>query len=146
VIFESIYFTLPEFVCGHVYDKYGLVAWQFFDIRLLVTIEKIREYLNKPIIINNWQTHGSFSQRGLRCVQCDLMKSIYQAGTLFVDPHAMGQAVDFDVQGLVSEEVRQWIIKNQNILPYPIRLEAGVTWCHLDIRDASKGKVYIFNI
>ena len=145
MIFESIYFTLPELVCSEVYDKYGDTAWQFFDIRLLLTIEKIREVLNKPMIINNWQAHGQFSQRGLRCVQCDLMKSVYQAGTLFVDPHAMGQAIDFDVLGLVAEEVRQWIVKNQNILPYAVRLEANVSWVHLDIRDASKGKVYIFN-
>lgn len=145
MIFESLYFDIPQLVCEHVYDKYGLIAWQFFDIRLLVTIEKIREYLNKPMIINDWQTHGGFSQRGLRCPQCDLMKAVYQSSELFMDPHAFGQAVDFDVTGLVAEEVRQWIVKNQNILPYPVRLEADIAWCHLDIRNADKGKVYLFN-
>ena len=129
--FNSIYFTLPELICEHVYDKYGEIAWQFFDLRLLVTIEKIREYLNKAMIINNWQIHGQFSQRGLRCPQCQLIQDIYKNGKLFMDPHAFGQAVDFDVEGLIAEEVRQWIIKNQNILPYPIRLESNVDWVHL---------------
>lgn len=64
---------------------------------------------------------------------------------MYVSPHMTGQSVDFDVQGLIAEEVRQWIIKNQNLLPYPIRLEDDDNWVHLDTRDADNGKVYLFN-
>jgi hypothetical protein len=64
---------------------------------------------------------------------------------MYVSPHMTGQGVDFDVQGLLAEEVRQWLIKNPNLLPYPIRLEAGVSWVHLDTRDTGIQKVTLFN-
>jgi hypothetical protein len=143
--FEPIYFSLDELVCPHVYDFYGEVAWQFFDTRLLITIDTLRDRLNKPIFINDWQVHGKFDERGFRCIQCELVKKAIDENRLYVSPHMTGQGVDFDVQGLLAEEVRQWIIKNQHILPYPIRLEAGVSWVHLDTRDAERGKVHLFN-
>ena len=56
-----------------------------------------------------------------------------------------GTAVDFDVQGMSAEEVRKWIERNKVLLPYPIRLEEGVNWVHLDMRnDGSKGRVTCF--
>jgi hypothetical protein len=60
--------------------------------------------------------------------------------------HCLGKAVDFHVQGLEAEEVRQWILKNKNWWPYHIRLEEDVSWVHLDLYDNDKGeKVYLFN-
>ena len=139
------YFTIDELVCPHIYDKFGEIAWQFFDQRLLITLDTLRERFNKPIFVNDWQVHGRFDERGFRCIQCDLVKKAIKEKRLYVSPHMTGQGADFDVQGLLAEEVRQWIIKNQNLLPYPIRLENGVSWVHLDTRDADKGKVYLFN-
>jgi len=139
------YFTLDELVCPHVYDKFGETAWQFFDQRLLITIDLLRERLNKPIFVNDWQVHGRFDERGFRCIQCELVKKAITENRLYVSPHMTGQGVDFDVQGMLAEEVRVWIAQNKNILPYPIRLANGVSWVHLDTRDAEKGKVYLFN-
>jgi hypothetical protein len=138
------YFTLDELVCEHVYNVFGKTAWQFFDPRLIITIDRLREKLNKPIYVNDWQVHGNLSQRGFRCIQCDLVKEAIAKGQLYVSPHMTGQAVDFDVEGLLAEEVRIWIKKNQNLLPYPVRLEKDVNWVHLDTRDADQGKVYEF--
>ena len=144
MIQELQYFELEELVCPHVYEKYKQVAWQFFDSRLLMTIERIRELLNKRITVNTWKEEGQFSQRGFRCIQCNIVKKAIEEDRLYVSPHMTGQAVDFDVEGLLAEEVRQWIIKKQNLLPYPIRLENGTSWIHLDSRD-SISKVYLFN-
>jgi len=138
------YFSLDELVCEHVYNFYGNTAWQFFDSRLLITIDILRQKLNKAIFVNDWQIHGQFDERGFRCLQCELVKKAIKEKRMYVSPHMTGQAVDFDVEGLLAEEVRQWIIKNQNLLPYPVRLEDGVNWVHLDTRDADKGKVYLF--
>jgi hypothetical protein len=55
----------------------------------------------------------------------------------------LGQAVDFDIEGMVAEEVRQWLIARKSFLPYPIRLEEGVSWVHLDIQDTGQ-KIYLF--
>jgi hypothetical protein len=61
------YFKIEELVCPHVYDKFGLYAWRFFDPRLLDTLLVIREKIAKPIYVNNWDMGGDFSQRGFRC-------------------------------------------------------------------------------
>jgi len=146
MICKPTYFSLDELVCPHVYDKFGDIAWQFFDPRLLITIDLLRDKLNKPIFVNDWQVHGEFDERGFRCLQCSLVRKAIKDKRLYVSPHMTGQGVDFDVEGLVAEEVRQWIIKNQKILPYPVRLEKNVGWVHLDTRDNSDGrKITLFN-
>ncbi|MEE0969944.1 MAG: hypothetical protein U0M06_11295, partial [Clostridia bacterium] len=61
------YFDIKELVCPHVYNKFREYAWRFFDPRLLDTLLVIREKINKPIYVNNWDMGGDFSQRGLRC-------------------------------------------------------------------------------
>ena len=50
------------------------------------------------------------------------------------------------LEGMTAEEARRLIIKNQILLPYPIRLEDGVSWLHLDVYNADKGKVYLFKV
>jgi hypothetical protein len=138
------YFSLDEIMCPHVYDQFGEMSWSFMDIRLLTTLEIIREHIDKSIYVNNWMVHGDFSQRGFRCIQCQLVKDAIKQNKLYVSPHMTGQAVDFDIVGMNAEEGRQWIIANQNILPYPIRLEKNVNWVHMDIRGG-KDKITLFN-
>jgi len=146
MIYKPVYFSLDELVCEDIYNKFGEIAWSFFDPRLLITLDLLREKLNKPIFANDWQVHGRFDERGFRCIQCELVKKAIKEKRLYVSPHMTGQGVDFDVEGLVAEEVRQWIIKKQNILPYPIRMEKNVSWLHLDTRDNSEGKkIILFN-
>ena len=136
-------FKLQELVCPHVFEKYGETAWSFFDPRLLETIDFIRYRLSKIIIINNWHKNGQFSQRGLRCTRCELLRKAIDEGTLYASPHIFGQAVDFDVLGFTAQEVREILISDAAALPYHIRLEAEVSWVHLDVR-ATDHKVYLF--
>ena len=140
------YFDRDEIFCPEVYHKYGDFAWNFMDVRLLITMEAIRMRLNKAIYVNDYAVHGKFTQRGFRCVQCALMKKVYSDGILFTDPHSLGKAIDFDVQGLIAGEVRDYLIKNKNLWPYPIRLEDNVNWIHLDIlNNSGTDKVITFN-
>lgn len=146
MIYKPTYFTLDELVCPHVYEKFGEIAWQFFDQRLLITLDLLREKLNKPIFVNDWQVHGKFDERGFRCLKCSIVQDHIMTNTDYVSPHMTGQGVDFDMQGLISSEVRKWLLKNKNLLPYPIRLENNVSWVHLDTRDNFEGKkVILFN-
>jgi hypothetical protein len=136
-------FVLQELVCPDVFKQYGEFAWNFFDPRLLITLDRIRAKLNKRIFINNWQDDGNYSQRGLRCLICPIVKGKYN--TLYESAHMVGKGVDFDVEGLLAEEVRLWIAANKNIWPYPIRLERDVEWVHLDLFDMDNDqKVYLF--
>lgn len=141
---KPVYFSIDELVCEHVYNQFGERAWMFFDTRLLVTLDTIRDRIGKPIFINDWQVHGQYSQRGLRCLRCDLVKLKIEANEIFMSAHCLGKGADFDVQGLVAEEVRQWLVQHQNWWPYHIRLEKYVSWVHLDCFDTSEDKVYLF--
>jgi hypothetical protein len=142
---KPIYFSIDELVCEDVYNTYGETAWQFFDIRLLVTLDTIRDRIGKPIFINDWQVHGIYSQRGLRCLRCDLVKDKIKANEMYESAHLLGKGADFTVQGLLAEETRQWIVQHANWWPYHIRLEKDVSWVHLDVFDSSEEKVYLFN-
>lgn len=140
------FFDLQEIVCPEVYTKYGQLAWLFFDSRLLATMLALRQRLDKAIYVNNWTEGGTDTQKGFRCIQCAEVKDYIKDNVLYVSEHMTGQAWDFQVEGLHAEEVRQYIIKNKNLWPYPIRLEAGVSWIHLGTRnDGSVSKVILFN-
>ena len=142
---KSKYFKIQELVCPDVYKKYGEQAWMFIDPELIETLDIIREkILCKPMVINNWSAGGSYTQRGLRCNLCPLAKDKTIAGRLYLSAHNFGKAVDATVQEMSAEEARKLIVKNQILLPYPIRLEEGVSWLHLDVYNADKGKVYLF--
>jgi len=146
MIVKPTYFSLDELVCEDVFNTYGERAWMFFDSRLLIMLDTIRDRIGKPIFVNDWLIHGQHSQRGLRCFRCDIVKAKIKADEMYMSAHCLGKAADFDVQGLIAEEVRQWIIQHQSWWPYPIRLEKSVTWVHIDSFDSGTDqKVYLFN-
>ena len=138
---KAKHFTIKELVCPHVLQKYGERAWMFLDSRLILNLDTIRERLNRPITVNT----GSLTQRGLRCPQCQIVKDKIKAGELYMSAHTMGKAVDFDVEDMKADEVRLWLAKNGKFLPYPIRVESGVSWVHMDVFDNNTEQhVYFF--
>lgn len=141
-MYRPKHFGLKELACPHIYAKFGDMCWQFFDIRLLETIDFVRDKLG-PMYVNNWDIDGAFDERGFRCIQCSLVKSAIKDNRLYVSPHMLGKAVDFDILGMTAQEVREWLIANQGYLPYNIRLEDNVNWVHLDVEDTGK-KIQLF--
>jgi len=141
---KAKFFQLHELVCNHIYKKYGKTAWQFFDPRIIITIDWIREHIDRPIYINNYEWGGNQTQSGIRCNLCQLAKMWTNLDKVRMSAHSTAQAFDFSVKGMTAEEVRNWLVRNQEDLPYPIRLEAGVNWVHLDCRNAGQ-KIYFFN-
>lgn len=124
------YFSIRELVCPHVYNRFKESAWQFLSTELLSTLLVLRTVvINKPMIINNWSLKKSYSQRGLRCNQCSLVKD---KNSVYLSSHCLGKGVDFNVQGMTAEEVRKLIKKNIDEFEYPIRLEEGTSWVHVD--------------
>jgi len=143
MMYRPQFFWLTELVCKHVYDKFGETAWRLLDEKAVVTLDWIRRSLNKPITVNNWWDGGDFDERGLRCIQCSIVKRKCDLGQVYVSAHILGRAFDFDVMGMTAGEVRVWLAYNKDRLPYPIRLENHTNWIHLDSIDMGV-KVYIF--
>lgn len=140
------YFDLQELVGPKEYGRDKNLCWRYFRTELLHTLLVVRrDILKTPMTVNNWNAGGSFFQRGFRSNISDIVKKKTIAGDLYISAHALGCAVDFDAKSMSAEEARSKIISNKNLLPYPIRLEKGVTWVHLDTYDSGNGdKVTLF--
>lgn len=124
------YFTVKELVCPHVYNKFKEQSWQFLSTEILSTIYNIRtKILKQPMIVNNWALKGPYSQRGLRCNMCNLVKD---KTSVYMSAHCLGKGIDFSVKGVTAENIRNQIKSNLDKLEYPIRLEEGTTWVHVD--------------
>lgn len=155
------YFELEELICPHVSAHFGEKAWGFIDDRLLETLYVIRKSIGQPVYVNNWSYGGKLTQRGLRCNICDLVKVKTQNDKVYMSAHNQGEAVDFTVKGMSANDTRLWIVKNQVLLPYPIRLEVGfnpqgmsesqirqtiardnINWVHLDLRGEGQKITY----
>ena len=123
-------FQLKELVCPHCIQKYGDKAWQFVSTELLSVLYTIRtQILKRPMIINN----GYYTQRGLRCNMCDLVKS---KNSVYMSAHCLGKAVDFHCADLSIAEIHKLIEQNIDKFEYPIRIESiesAPTWVHIDV-------------
>lgn len=124
-------FHIQELVCPHCYKKFKQKAWQFLSTELLSTLYTLRYVIfNKPIIVNTWHNGGGFSQRGLRCNMCALVKDKTQ---IYLSAHLLGCAIDFNVKDTKIEDCKELIRQNINTFEYPIRLESNTdTWIHID--------------
>lgn len=132
------YFQLKELVCPHVLDKYNAFAWNFLRTDLLETLLTIRrDIIQAPMVVNN----GTWKQRGLRCNRCDLVKT---KTTPYLSAHVLGAGIDFDAKGYTAEQARAIITKHANLLPHPIRMEAGVNWVHIDLYNDTDKPVITF--
>lgn len=142
-------FGIKEFVCPHIYQKFGDAAWQQFDVRLLEVMMWIRNHIGLPIIINTWGSNKEkgFRERGMRCNCCNEVKRYTEQNTAYLSAHVMGQAVDFHINDKMwdADAIRQWIVDHKADLPYPIRLERGTNWVHLDVRNETSEKIIWFD-
>lgn len=138
-------FKLKEVVCPHVLKKYSEAqAWSFLDPRALEVLYVLRfEILGVPLTINT--SDNRLTQRGLRCNCCDLVRTQTNKNNPYLSAHILGKGFDFDAKGMTAEEVRKKIIQLKEKLPYPIRLERGVTWVHFDLCNYSNEKIQEFN-
>lgn len=124
-------FKIQELVCPHCYNKFGEKSWQFLSTQILSTLYTLRfEIFKRPIVVNNWAMKGKLSQRGLRCNMCSLVRD---KKSIYLSAHIQGNALDFNVQGLTTEEVHNIIKEGIDKFEYPIRIEiTGGNWNHID--------------
>lgn len=143
MLYRPQFFKLHELVCQHVFDKFGEGAWLFLNEEAVVTLDWMRRALGRKITVNNWKDGGLFDERGLRCIQCPMVKEKSDRGVVYVSAHILGRAFDFDVEDMTAGEVRVWLAANKNRLPYNIRIENHISWVHFDTLNTGN-KIYIF--
>lgn len=139
------HFKIQELVSPYIYNKFGSLAWIFFDTEVLKDLDRIREYHKMPIIINNWTGSGAFSQCGLRSNIDPLVKN---KTTVYCSAHLMGKAFDLHSTNNIKlyEDVKT-LIENGTLKAFR-RLESpkstGYGWVHVDSFRTQNDKLSIF--
>lgn len=132
------YFSIDELVCEHTLERFGDGAWKFISTPALETLLVLRtKILKVPMTINTQSAH----QRGLRCNICPLVK---EKKTQYLSGHVLGCAFDVLCKDMTAAQMRSLIVQNKHLLPYSIRMEAGVSWLHFDLLTDSDDKITFF--
>ena len=133
------FFTLKELVCRHTYERYPTTAWRFLDYDALYTLLVLRrDVLQVPLICNS----GEHTQRGLRCNMCPIVREKTRP---YLSGHIMGKAFDLVSPAMTAARMRSLIALHYDLIPVPIRIEAGVDWLHFDTLSDGRDKVVLFD-
>lgn len=137
------YFKIQELVCPHVFAKHGEISWMFLSTLYLHTLLVLRrDILKVPLVCNT----TTLTQRGLRCNLCEIVKAKTDADIVYLSAHHLGIGGDLSSPEMTAEEMRRKIEDNSDLLPYPIRIEKGVNWLHIDCYDTgTPNKITYFN-
>lgn len=116
-------------------------GWNIFDDRLKETLDAVREILQVPLICNNWMHGGNRNNCGARTKN----SPYYRHGSYHtVRPDRKVMAADLVSSRMSAQEMRDILVQNYKRLPYPVRIEQGVTWLHIDVAEVPGYKIYFF--
>lgn len=122
--YKPIHFSIKELVPPEIANLPEDYLLGLFNEGLLICIDRLREALGARITINNWVSGGRFTLRGFRPKNCTV-GAVNSA-------HKKGWALDFDVQGMTAEQVREYLRTHAAMFPEITRCELGVNWVHID--------------
>jgi hypothetical protein len=138
--YKPVHFCAQEFLPMDTYMKYGADGLIIMDARILWTVDALRDKLQKPITINNWNIGGKFIQRGFRNDPTMLAETP-------LTQHAAGRAVDFDIYGMTAEAFRLQVKSGQyeKELQYVTRIEENTDWIHIDCASVPGTSIVFFH-
>ena len=115
---------------------------RFLDAGGLDLLLWARETIGDPLTVNNWAAGGQYTQRGLRCNMCQLVKGKTRP---YLSAHVLGKGYDFTAQNYSADECRALLMRKAGNAPCPFRMEAGVAWVHIDaLNDGAVDKCVLF--
>ena len=132
---KSKYFKVYEIVPKKMYRHYGEKAWRYVDTRLIETIDMLKEHFNDgAMIINDYHWGGEREWSGIRTPE----SPYYRYGS----QHSYANAVDIVFTKYSADEVRKYIMDNQDKFPHIKGLEI-TSWTHCDFRN--EDEIVIFD-
>lgn len=134
-LYKCRHFSIRELVPPHVYKERHQKAWELLDVRLLQTIDALRDEFGFTTI-NNWYLRGGRrKESGLRTPQCATYSQFSQ--------HTFGRAADMIFRDwLDAGKVRRQILENPEKFPLIDAMELGVNWLHIDVRNCNSIKTF----
>jgi hypothetical protein len=140
---QTKHFNLKELINPNIYERYGDHAWKFLNPLILSSIDALREAIDSPIIINDWQWGGNYKDSGMREVDSSVGASYSM--------HKFGNAMDLKFPESSVDIVYDYILDNQEYW-YDIgirrieNIKYTPTWVHIDCSNTDLlDKIVIFN-
>lgn len=115
----------PAYIEDHGEEKMVKVLQRYAQ-PTLTGLEKLREWLDAPIIINDYKYGGGFVHSGLRHYRHPYGSSL--------SAHYFMLAMDCKIRGREIKHVQEGILETQNMHPYITRMEsyrATPSWLHV---------------
>jgi hypothetical protein len=127
-------FELYELFPKKFFLKYNnSKLWLFFDLRILLTIQYLRERYGS-MIANDWYWKGRNQYRGWRPFDCSIGAAFSQ--------HKFGRAVDLIPAKTTAQKIREDILASpfDKTFKFITIIEADIPWLHIstDIRRDKK--------
>ena len=112
--------------------KQAWLLWALLDERMLITADQLRERYGRASA-NTWHwSKDGFQNCGWRASDCTTGAEFSQ--------HKFGRGLDLSFADVESEEIRQDIKRNEELLPFINSIEEGVNWFHFDVRNCERIK------
>ena len=129
---------IRELVDHQTFLTLGQKAWQLIDMRLLETLNQIKDAYGYTMVINTWfmQDWQRFGEmREFSCFRPNTSTVGKPDGA-----HYRGMGVDilfFDAGGnlINSDTIRQKLMADCAKFPWIRCLEIGISWVHIDVMD-----------
>ena len=142
----ALNFSIQEFVDQKTFQTFKVNSKWFIDEKIVDIAQALRTYFDRPMTINNWHTGGGFQARGFRPRHSEVGASFSQ--------HRYGRAIDFDINGITADEVREEIIQivdhgkevpTECVAIVGINaIELDTAWVHIDCRWTGQEKLKKF--
>lgn len=130
--YRCAWFGIEELVPRHMFEEYGEKCWEFFDDRLLLTLDSLRDVYG-PIYINDWKREIEWN--GLRTPEYPNYR--------YSSQHNFGRAANMKFENWVAQEVIDDIIKQPKLAEFEHinALRVDVSWVHIDLRNSDRIKI-----
>ncbi len=127
---------MHEFICPEHYNAFGEKSIRFIDERIVIASQFLRDRYGRSTTINNWRDGGPRKYSGTRPFNCTTGATYSQ--------HKYGRATDNIIEGYTPAEIRDDIIKHQDIFleNFIYAVESGTpTWTHIDCQNTGLNEV-----
>jgi hypothetical protein len=130
--YKPKHFTTQELVDKKTYEMFGENSLMFFSTNALIMLDSVREFLDTPIVVNNWNSGGIYQFSGFRAKWVEI-GGVYSQ-------HRFGSAFDMKIKAMTIEQAFKKIIDNKD--DEKLKLVTTIedisftpSWLHIDCRN-----------
>lgn len=130
------WFKAHELVSKSVFEALGNMVFEYYDDRILQTLDSLRMFFGAPITVNSWEWGGDRVASGYRGPDCEVGGD--------TSMHRIWRAIDCIIEGVSGTEARDVIMNHQYLFPFITRIEDNVSHLHFDNKNINHNGIFLF--